>query len=143
MCAAALEVQEFLKRDGLLIRVNKMGISLHQLLVKAFENRKYVEDIQGMGFFWGIKFVADKQSRASLPPSLGFGRCVVKRVFKPGLAVYPRAGMVDGVRGNHVLIVPEYNISNADLRKIMRILIEAYDSEEAKLDLSLGAMEQV
>lgn len=66
---------------------------------------------------------------------------VLKRAFELGLAVYPGAGTVDGARGDNVLIAPPYTISDADLSKIVRLLREAYDSEETKLDLALSVTE--
>lgn len=135
-CAAALAVQKVIKRDGLTARVCRMGLLLQRLLVEEFADRKYVGDIRGKGFFWGIEFVADKISKDSLPQNLSFGRRVVKSAFDLGVAVYPGAGTVDGLRGDNVLLAPPYNISDTDLRKSVRLLREAYDIEERRLGSS-------
>lgn len=132
-CAAALAVQKIIKRDELVQRVAKLGIWLHQLLADTFEDSQYVGDIRGRGFMQALEFVADKETKKSFPADMRFGYRVQKRAHELGLDVYPGTGTVDGVRGDHVIVAPAFNMSEIDMKRIVVILKAAYDVEVSLL----------
>lgn len=134
-CATALAVQKIVRREGLVQRCASMGTLLSKMLIDALSDCKFVGDIRGRGLFWGIEFVRDKQTKECFPPSYHFGYNVQQHAFKLGLAIYPGAATVDGVRGDHVLLAPPFNVSIEDLGKIVSILKEAYVQEETTVDL--------
>jgi adenosylmethionine-8-amino-7-oxononanoate aminotransferase len=133
-CAAALAVQEIVKRDGLVERAKMMGGKLEKLLREAFQECKYVGDIRGRGLFWALEFVCNKKTKESFVPSVRFGPRVQQTAFEMGVAVYPGAGTVDGVGGDHVLIAPPLNISGEDLGKAVSTLRKAYGKVERDYD---------
>ena len=133
-CASALAVQKIIKRDSLVERCNKMGKSLERGLHEALAGRKYVGNIRGRGLFWGIEFVQNRETKRSFEPKVEFGYRVQRRVFDLGVAIYPGAATVDGVRGDHVLIAPPYTVSEVDLEHIVQIVREAYDAVERCID---------
>jgi adenosylmethionine-8-amino-7-oxononanoate aminotransferase len=112
-CAAALEVQNVIREDGLLERVKERGKQLEQRLTERFGNHRHVGDIRGRGLFWAIELVADRAGRTSFDPALKLNQKIKAEAFANGLGCYPGGGTVDGVRGDHVLLAPPY-ITSAD-----------------------------
>lgn len=133
-CASALAVQKIIKREDLVARCKLMGIFLERDLRAALQGRKYVGDIRGRGLFWGIEFVQDKGTKTSFEPEVEFGYRVQRKAFELGVAVYPGAATVDGVRGDHVLVAPPYTVTEAELREIVLVLREAYEFVERGFD---------
>lgn len=97
-----------------------MGSLLSELLTQGLGSHPNVGDIRGRGLFWGIEFVADKAGAVPFPAEdhvamdiaeLGLGE-------KYGIAVYPGSGTVDGIRGDHIIIAPPYNITKEDVKFI-------------------------
>lgn len=133
-CAAALAVQGIVKREGLVSRAAEMGAAVSRLLQEAFAGCKYVGDIRGRGLFWALEFVRDRQTKEPFDPSSGFGVRVQQAAFDLGVALYPGAGTVDGVRGDHVILCPPLNISMEDIHTAVDTLRGAYDSVESHYD---------
>jgi adenosylmethionine-8-amino-7-oxononanoate aminotransferase len=71
-----------------------------------------------------LEFVKDK---TPIPSHVEFGHRVQLAAFEMGVAVYPGAGTVDGIEGDHVLIVPPYTVSDAELEVVIIVLKNAYD----------------
>lgn len=136
-CAAALAVQKVLRRDGLVARCAAKGRWLERALRSTFGARKYVGDIRGKGLFWGVEFVTDRATKESFEPALRFGWRMVDEALRRGLAIYPGAGTVDGVNGDHIILAPPYNASDVEFEKMMRILKETYDVVEMEVDVAL------
>ncbi|KAL3434844.1 pyridoxal phosphate-dependent transferase [Aspergillus tetrazonus] len=136
-CAAALAVQKVLRRDGLVARCADKGRWLEAALRSTFGERKYVGDIRGKGLFWGLEFVRDRTTKAPFDPALRFGWRMVEEALRRGLAIYPGAGTADGVNGDHIILAPPYNASDAEFDEMMRILKETYDGVEGSVDMAL------
>ncbi|CAM1507323.1 Fc.00g069640.m01.CDS01 [Cosmosporella sp. VM-42] len=133
-CAAALAVQKIIKRENLVERSAVMGRLLVRLLKDTLGDCKYVGEIRGRGLFRGLEFVADRETKAPFPPSVDFGFKIQQKALELGLAVYPGKGTADGVAGDHIILAPPLNIQEEDLRKMVRLLKEAYDLVEAMVD---------
>ena len=133
-CASALAVQRIVRRDGLVERCGVLGHLLERELREALGGRRYVGDIRGRGLFWGIEFVRDRESKRSFEPEVEFGYRVQRKAFDLGVAIYPGAGTVDGIRGDHVLLAPAYTTTEAELRTIVQVVREAYDFVERSID---------
>lgn len=80
-----------------------------------------VGNIRGRGFFWGIEFVADKESFTPFPAeahvAMGISALGLKEQY--GINVYPGAGTVDGARGDHIIVSPPYNVTGDDVEWIV------------------------
>lgn len=111
-----------------------MGQLLATYLRRDLGCCKYVGDIRGRGLFWAVEFVRDKETKQSFEPSLGFGLKIQLRALELGVAIYPGAATVDGVRGDHVIVAPPYTVSEVELMDITRVLRAAYEVEEAAFD---------
>jgi adenosylmethionine-8-amino-7-oxononanoate aminotransferase len=126
-CAAALAVQQILKRYKLVEQCANMGAVLERELRRQLAGCRSVGDIRGRGLFWAVEFVRDQESKATFEPAIGFARLLEQEAFNRGLAVYPGSGTVDGVRGDHVLLAPPYTVSEEQLQLICQLLRESID----------------
>ena len=105
-CAAALAVQQVIEHDGLLQRVDQLGIALRQALAARFDEHPYIGDIRGRGLFLGLEFVADRASKKPFPAEDRFDQILKSAAMEQGLICYPMAGTIDGKKGSHVLLAP-------------------------------------
>jgi adenosylmethionine-8-amino-7-oxononanoate aminotransferase len=126
-CAAALEVQQVIREEGLLDRVKERGRQLEQRLTERFGNHRHVGDIRGRGLFWAIELVADRATKAPFDPALKLHQKIKAAAFDGGLACYPSGGTVDGRRGDHVLLAPPYIATCEEIDLIVDRLGSAVD----------------
>lgn len=127
-CAAALAVQQVIRRDGLVAKVREDGAAFGAMLAEALGGHSHVGDIRGRGFFWGIELVADRASKAPFDPALEVNVAIKKDAMARGLLCYPFGGTVDGRRGDHVLLAPPFIATRQDLQEIAVRLAAAIDA---------------
>jgi hypothetical protein len=118
-CAAGVAVQTIIKRDCLVQCVRDNGPKLMQMLRESLRGIDAVGDIRGRGYFIGIEFVADRQTKEPFPAELQLFARVRQTAFDDGLICYPVGGNVDGVNGDIVIIAPPYNASDDELAEIV------------------------
>jgi adenosylmethionine-8-amino-7-oxononanoate aminotransferase len=126
-CAAALAVQETIRRDNLLANVRDMGALLRRRLGERFGNHAHVGDIRGRGLFQAIELVEDRLTKAPFDPALKLHAKVKKAAMARGLMVYPMGGTIDGQRGDHVLLAPPFIVTAAQIDEIVDRLGGALD----------------
>ncbi|MCW5660229.1 MAG: aspartate aminotransferase family protein [Burkholderiaceae bacterium] len=127
-CAAALAVQQVMRRDGLLQRVQRQGEGLRQRLRGAFGMHRHVGDIRGRGLFQAIELVSNRDTKATFDPALKLHARIKAQAMARGLMVYPMGGTIDGKRGDHVLLAPPFIVSDAELDAIVERLSGAVDA---------------
>ncbi len=127
-CAAALEVQKVIAEEDLLPQVRRLGERLQDRLQARLGQHPHVGDIRGRGLFRGIEFVADRESKEPLDPSLRTHAKLKAEAMRRGLLTYPMGGTVDGVRGDHVLLAPPFICTEAEIDEIAGRLAEAIDA---------------
>jgi adenosylmethionine-8-amino-7-oxononanoate aminotransferase len=125
--AAALAVQQVLKRDSLLDNVRAMGERLDQRLRERFGNHHHVGDIRGRGLFRAIELVSDRSSRQAFPAERKLHAAVKRCAMENGLLVYPMGGTADGRTGDHVLLAPPFISTASDIDSIVERLGDAVD----------------
>jgi adenosylmethionine-8-amino-7-oxononanoate aminotransferase len=118
-CAAGVAVQTIIKRDGLIQRVHDNGPRLMQMVRDALHGIDAVGDIRGRGYFIGVEFVADRQTKEPFPAELQLFARIRQTTFDDGLICYPVGGNVDGVNGDIVIIAPPYNATDDELAEIV------------------------
>ena len=126
-CAAALAVQETIRRDNLLANVRDMGALLRRRLGERFGNHAQVGDIRGRGLFQAIELVEDRLTKAPFDPSAKIHAKVKKAAMARGLMVYPMGGTIDGQKGDHVLLAPPFIATAANIDEIVDRLGGALD----------------
>jgi adenosylmethionine-8-amino-7-oxononanoate aminotransferase len=127
-CAAALAVQQVIKRDRLLDNVKAQGAHLARRLSERFGNHHHVGDIRGRGLFQAIELVADRGTKATFDPKHKLHARIRREAMARGLMVYPMGGTVDGVHGDHVLIAPPFIVDHDTVDVIVERLAEAVDA---------------
>ncbi|HYX46116.1 MAG TPA: aspartate aminotransferase family protein [Sphingomicrobium sp.] len=127
-CAAGLAVQEVVREEGLLKRVQQAGSRLRALLTDRLGDHPNVGDIRGRGLLQAIELVADRESKAPFDPDLKLHERAKNDAFERGLLIYPGGGTADGRSGDHILLAPPYNLSDAELERIVSLVGETVDS---------------
>ena len=138
-CAAALAVQQVIKRDKLLAAVRCQGEGLAQRLQQAFGEHPHVGDLRGRGLFRGIELVVDRASKQTFDPALQLHARIKREAMARGLMVYPMGGTIDGQHGDHVLLAPPFIVTDADLDAIVDRLQQAIDAALASLPAAARA----
>jgi adenosylmethionine-8-amino-7-oxononanoate aminotransferase len=127
-CAAALAVQNVIRRDGLLDNVKTMGTHLRDRLNARYGNHPHVGDIRGRGLFMGVELVQDRSTKAPFDPKEKLHARIKREAMARGLMVYPMGGTIDGARGDHVLLAPPFIVDAATVDTIVERLGDAVDA---------------
>jgi adenosylmethionine-8-amino-7-oxononanoate aminotransferase len=136
-CAAALAVQQVIRRDDLLTNVREQGAYLSRRLKERFGNHPFVGDVRGRGLFQGLEIVADRDTKEPFDPDLRLHARVKREAMARGLMVYPMGGTVEGTRGDHVLLAPPFIVDAAIVDTIVERLGEAIDAATGGLGAAL------
>lgn len=131
-CAAALAVQQVIRRDGLLENVGARGRQLSHALHDRFGQHPHVGNIRGRGLFWGIELVAARETKMPFNAGLRLHARIKSAAMARGLMVYPMGGTVDGRSGDHVLLAPPFIADDAVIDSIVERLGEAVDAAIAE-----------
>ena len=118
-CAAALAVLTIMERDNLVAKVAEDGVYLKANLDQTLGQVDIVGDIRGRGFLWGIELVEDRETKEPFDPALKLFMRVRDKAMENGLLIYPGGGVVDGVKGDYVLVSPPYNATRTELDEIV------------------------
>jgi hypothetical protein len=118
-CAAGVAVQRIVARDRLVERVARDGGRLKWALSDRLGDLPALGDIRGRGFFIGLEFVADRETREPFPAEMGLHLRIRARALENGLICYPMGGNVDGVKGDTVILAPPYNATDDELTEIV------------------------
>ena len=70
----------------------------------------------------------DRTTKAPFDPGMSLNLRIKQQALARGLAVYPSAGTIDGMRGDHVLLAPPYIARAADIDAIVERLGDAVDA---------------
>lgn len=111
-CAAALAVQKVIREEDLLANVRRQGLIMQDRLAAILGQHPHVGDIRGRGLFQAIEFVEDRASKRPFDPQLKLHERVKAAAMEEGVLVYAMGGTIDGVRGNHIMLAPPYNIDD-------------------------------
>lgn len=126
--AAGLAVVQELLEGDLVTQARNRGTYLEQQLRSRFAQHPHIGDIRGRGMFWGLEFVADRDSKTTFDPANGLAGKLKKAAFAEGLICYPMPGTRDGRNGDHILLAPPFIASEAELDGALDALSRAIDS---------------
>ncbi|KAF9881403.1 hypothetical protein CkaCkLH20_01553 [Colletotrichum karsti] len=134
-CAAALEVQQIIKSDGLIANVQSMGQLLSRLLKESLSGHPYVGDIRGKGLFWGIEFVRNKETKEPWPTQTHVAASINELGLTDayGIVVYPGSGTADGMAGDHIIVAPPYTVTRDEVIFVAETVIRLINDFFAKL----------
>ena len=127
-CAAALAVQQVMKRDRLVERCARQGEKLASRLRAAFCEHAHVGDIRGRGLFLALEFVRDRETKQPFDPARRLAARIRAEAMSAGLLCYPMAGTIDGRNGDHLLLAPPFIVEDAEVDLIVVRLQQAIDA---------------
>lgn len=121
-CAAANAVITKLTDGGVTQRVADMAPYFEEALHAEFGQHPHVGDIRGRGFFWGLEFVSDIETKTPFEPAKKLAARLKAEAMKNGLICYPMSGTVDGQTGDHVLLAPPFISTEAQIDELVEKL---------------------
>jgi adenosylmethionine-8-amino-7-oxononanoate aminotransferase len=127
-CAAALAVQQVIRRDRLIERCARQGEQLAVRLHAAFGHHPHIGDIRGRGLFRALELVRDRTGKTPFDPALRLAARIRAEAMAAGLLCYPMGGTIDGKQGDHVLLAPPFIVSDDELDLIVERLRQAIDA---------------
>jgi taurine---2-oxoglutarate transaminase len=122
-CAAAVASIEAFKDEGIVENSAEMGGVFAQVLRGLQERHPSVGDVRGLGCFWGIELVKDRDTREPLVPfnATGDAFAPVGRVSKAAL----ERGLYLMTHWNVIMVCPPLTITREEIDEGIGILEEA------------------
>lgn len=87
-----------------------------------------------------IEFVRDKATKDPFPTSAAVSFRVQEAGMRPSnsISMYGATGTVDGIRGDHILLAPPYNVSREEIDIIVDTAIRVIRDVLASLPATIG-----
>jgi taurine---2-oxoglutarate transaminase len=122
-CAAAVASIEAFKEEGIVENSAEMGGVFAEALRGLQERHPSVGDVRGLGCFWGIELVKDRDTREPLVPfnAVGDAFAPVGRVAKAAL----ERGLYLMTHWNVIMVCPPLTITREEIDEGIGILDEA------------------
>src|SRR5215213_4018514 len=122
-CASAVASIEAFREEGIVENAAEHGQYLATALPALAEKHPSIGDVRGLGCFWGIELVKDRETREPLVPFNATGEAFapVARMAKAALD----RGLYLMTHWNVVMICPPLNITSDELDEGIAILDEA------------------
>jgi taurine---2-oxoglutarate transaminase len=122
-CASAVASIEAFKEEGVVENSAEMGGVFAEKLRELQEKHPSIGDVRGLGCFWGIELVKDRETREPLVPfnASGEGFAPVARVSKAAL----ERGLYLMTHWNVIMVCPPLTITRDEIDEGIGILDEA------------------
>ncbi len=121
-CATGVASVEIFREEGIVENVAAMGDHLAAELPKLADRHPSIGEIRGLGLFWGLELVRDRETREPLVPFNAGGEALepMTRIAKACL----ERGLYPFVHWNVFAITPPLNITREELDDGLGILDE-------------------
>ncbi len=120
-CAAGNAVLDQIETLGLTANAARMGALLRDRLDGLMQRYAFIGDVRGKGLLTAFELMADRQTKAPLPPALNAHARLVDIAYENGLIIYSRRTR-GGASGDHFLVCPPLIVTEAQLDEITDIL---------------------
>ncbi len=122
-CASAVASIEVFREEGIVENAAAHGRYLADALRSLEERHPSIGDVRGLGLFWGLELVRNRDSREPLVPFNAGGEAAapVQRLTKAALD----AGLYLFVHWNVIMLAPPLNITREELDEGLAVLDEA------------------
>ena len=121
-CAAGVASIEAFREEGIVENAAAMGDVLAEQLPKLAERHPSIGEIRGLGLFWGLELVRNRETREPLVPFNAGGEAAAPVVALTKAAL--ERGLYLFVHWNVVAIVPPLTITREELDEGLGILDE-------------------
>src|SRR5688500_9573454 len=122
-CAAAVASIEAFREEGIVEHAAELGPAFEQGLGELADRHPSIGDVRGLGCFWGVELVRDRETREPLVPfnATGEAAAPIMRVAKAALD----RGLYLMVRWNLVLVCPPLTVTPEEVDEGLAVLDEA------------------
>jgi taurine--2-oxoglutarate transaminase len=122
-CASAVASIEAFQEEGIVENAASMGEVFRVELAKLADKHPSVGDVRGLGCFWGLELVKNRETREPLVPFNATGEAFapVARVAKAGL----ERGLYLMTHWNVIIVAPPLTITRDEIDEGIGILDEA------------------
>jgi taurine--2-oxoglutarate transaminase len=122
-CASAVASIGIFKEEGIVENAADQGRYLADALRSLQERHPSIGEVRGLGLFWGLELVRNRETREPLVPFNAGGDAAtpVTRLTKAALD----AGLYLFVHWNVVVVCPPLNITRVELDEGLQILDDA------------------
>ncbi len=120
-CAAAVATITAMRDEGIVDNARRIGREvLGPGLRQLAERHRVIGDVRGMGVFWALDLVSDRESREPLAPYGGTSRAMTELV-----AACTGAGLLPFTNFNRLHVVPPCTITDQEAKEGLAILDDA------------------
>jgi hypothetical protein len=112
--AVGLATLKILEQEKLIERADRIGQVLGDKLKNKLSGYPHVAEVRGLGMFWGLELVQDKDSLRPFPRDAKMVERVWQSAFEKGLIVYKAFGLA-GADGDAIIISPAFTISRKEI----------------------------
>ncbi len=119
--AAAVATITAMSEEGMVEHAAKIGQEvIRPLLEELAAKHKVIGEVRGLGVFWAIELVKDRETHEPLAPYGGSSAAMGEL-----MAACKKAGMIPFMNFNRIHICPPCNVSEAEVREGFKILDQA------------------
>ncbi|MFL5676452.1 MAG: aminotransferase class III-fold pyridoxal phosphate-dependent enzyme [Chloroflexota bacterium] len=118
-CAVAVASVEAFREEGIVEQAAAQGSYLGEALPALAERHPSIGDVRGLGLFWGLELVANRETREPLAPFNGSSEAMT-RLSKAAL----ERGLYLFVHWNVVVVCPPLTITREELDEGLAVLDE-------------------
>ena len=137
-CATGLAVIDEIERQDLMGNATRTGGYLKAQMTGLMDRFAFIGEVRGMGLLLAMEFVADRHTRAPLPPALNAHERVVEAAYARGLILYSRRTR-GGVAGDHVMVCPPMITTPPQVDDIIARLADALTAFASEASLPVAA----
>lgn len=132
----ALRVLNYVQEHDIYSKVPAKGEYLEKRLLELKERHSIIGEVRGRGLFYGVEFVADRETKEPFPLEKAVAQSVITRALQEGLVVYPsQGGCANGELGDAIQITPPLIISEGEMDFIYEVLDKVLTEEEEALGI--------
>jgi adenosylmethionine-8-amino-7-oxononanoate aminotransferase len=132
-CAAGVGVLEYIVNNDLVSRVRALEPAFREALA-PLANMPMVGDIRLKGLLVGIELVADRATKAPFPASERIGPRIARAVAERDILIHANQGGADGVDGDNIMLAPPYCVTEGELKRLGRVLLDSVREIQSGLD---------
>lgn len=130
-CASAVASLRIFERDGIIEHARALGEDvIGPGLREIAQRHPSVGDVRGLGVFWAVELVRDRETREPLVPFNATGEAAAP--MGEVAAACKQAGLWPMVAGNRVHVVPPCTTTPDEVREGLAILDEALSVADAR-----------
>jgi adenosylmethionine-8-amino-7-oxononanoate aminotransferase len=132
-CAVASAVIDAYEAEDVVANARDVGeVFIREL--RSLERHSVVGEVRGRGLMVGIE-LCSPGSRDPLPPELHAAQLLDEMCREEALLVYPCSGIIDGARGDAILLLPPLVLSSGEAHQIA----DRLDRALARFTKSIGS----